>query len=182
VESGGFRMVALAAPGSVEAALGKLQAEIFSRYGLASAQAVPPMIPVAFLPVAAPTRGLLGSLNDSVRAPWSIRTTGFEWAEEYLYLGIGSGGAWSALRARTLETCGAEPSGLFPIREGFFMGCGDATPAQRDAIRPAVPPAVFSSSELVLLRIEKPPGPGAWWRELYWEIVEQRPLRGRRGT
>lgn len=175
-------MVALAAPGSVEAALGRVQAEIFSRYGLASAQALPPLIPVAFLPLEAPTRGLLGSLNESVRAPWSIRTTGCEWAEDYLYVGIESGGAWSALRARTLETSGAEPSGLFPIREGFFMGCGDAAPAQRDVIRPAVPPAVFSSSELVLLRIESPPGQGAWWRELYWEIVEQQPLRGRRGT
>jgi hypothetical protein len=175
-------MVALAAPGSVEAALGRVQAEIFSRYGLASAQALPPLIPVAFLPREAATRGLLGSLNESVRAPWSIRTTGCEWAEEYLYLGIESGGAWSALRARTLETSVAEPTGLFPIREGFFMGCGDAAPAQRDAIRPAVPPAAFSSSDLVLLSIEKPAGNGAWWQELYWEIVEQRPLRGRRDT
>jgi len=177
-----FRIVALAAPGSVEAAIGKLQAEIFSRWGLASAQAVPPLIPVAFLPLNAPTRGLLGSLNDSVRAPWNIRTTGCQWAEGYLYVGIASGGAWSALRARTLERCGAEPSGLFPIREGFFMGCGDATPAQRDAIRPAAPPVSFSSSDIVLLRIEMPPGQGAWWRELYWEIIEQRPLRGRRDT
>jgi hypothetical protein len=177
-----FRIVALAAPGSVEAALGRLQAEIFSRYGLASAQAMPPLIPVAFLPLEASTRGLLGRLNDSVRAPWSIRTTGCEWAEEYLYVGVGSGGAWAALRARTLEACGAEPSRLFPVREGFFMGCGDATPAQRDTIRPAVPPAVFSSSDLVLMSIERPLGRGAWWREVYWETIEQRPLRGRRET
>jgi len=182
VELEGFRFIALAAPGSVEAALGKLQAEIFSRYGLASAHAMPPLIPVAFLPLEASTRGLLGSLNDCVRAPWRIRTTGCEWAAEYLYVGIGSGGAWAALRARTLETCGAEPSGLFPIREGFFMGCGEATSAQREAIRPAAPPVSFSSSDLVLLRIERPPGKGAWWRELYWEIIEQRPLRGRRDT
>jgi hypothetical protein len=176
----GFRIVALAAPGSVEAALGKLQAELFSRYGLASAQAMPPLIPVAFLPLEAPTRGLLGSLNDSVRAPWSIRTTGCEWAGEYLYVDVESGGAWAALRARTLERCGAEPDGLFPVREGFFMGCGDAAPAQRDTIRPAIAPAAFSSSDLVLVSIERLLGQVAWWRELYWEIVEQRPLRGRR--
>jgi len=175
-----FRIVALAAPGSVEAALGKLQAEIFSLYGLASAQAMPALIPVAFLPLEAPTRRLLGSLNDCVRAPWSMRTTGCQWREEYLYVGIESGGAWSLLRERALQTCGAEPGELFPIREGFFMGCGDATPAQRDAIRPEAPPVSFSSADIVLLSIEKPPGQGAWWRELYWEIIEQRPLRGRR--
>jgi len=180
VDVEGFRIVALAAPGSVEASLGRLQAEIFSRYGLASALALPPVVPVAFLPPDAATRELLGKLNESVHAPWSMRTTACEWADECLYVGIGSGGTWSALRARTLETCGPEPRRLFPIREGFFMGCGDATPAQRDAIRPAVPPASFSSSDLVLLRIEKPAGNGAWWQELYWEIVEQRPLRGRR--
>ena len=177
-----FPVITLAAPGSVEAALGRLQAEIFSRYGLASAQAMPAMIPVAFLPQKAPPRGLLGSLNDCVRAPWSIRTTGCQWAEGYLYVGIESRGVWSALRERTLQACGAEPNGLFPVREGFFMGCGDATPAQRDAIRPAVPPVSFSSSDIVLLRIERPPGQRAWWRELYWEVVEQRPLRGRRDT
>jgi hypothetical protein len=175
-----FRIVALAAPGSVEAALGKIQAEIFSRFGLASAHALPPVIPVAFLPSNTSPRGLLGSLNESVHAPWSVRAGDSEWEAEYLYVGVGSGGAWSALRARTLETCGGEPIRLFPIREGFFMGCGDATPAQRDAIRPAVPPAAFSSGDLVLLSIETPSGHGAWWQELYWEIVEQRPLRGRR--
>ena len=173
-------MVALAAPGSVEAALGKVQAEIVSRYGLVSAQAMPPLIPVAFLPPTAPTRRLLGSLNQSVRAPWSIRTTDCEWAEEFLYVGIVSGGAWAALRTRALETCGAEPRPLFPAREGFFMGCGEATPAERETMRVSVPPAAFSSSDLVLLSIESPRGRGAWWRELYWEIVEQRPLRGRR--
>lgn len=175
-------MVALAAPGSVEAALGKLQEGIFSRYGLASAQAMPPLIPVAFLPAEAPARGILGSLNESVRAPWSIRTTGCEWAEDFLYVGVVSGGAWAALRARAMEKSGAEPRQLFPIREGFFMGCGDAAPDQRDTIRPVVPPVAFSSGDLVLVRIESPLGRGAWWRELYWEIIEQRPLRGRRET
>jgi hypothetical protein len=173
-------MVALAAPGSVEAALGKLQAGIFSEQGLVSAQALPPFIPVAFLPVEAPTRGLLGSLNECVRAPWSMRTTVIQWAENFLYVGIDSGGMWAVLRARTVEMCGAEPAPLFPAREGFFMGCGDATETQKELIRPAVPSAAFSSSDLMLVSIESPHGQGSWWRELYWEIVEHRPLRGRR--
>jgi len=177
-----FRIVALAAPGSVEAALGKVQEELFSRHGLASAQALPPLITVAFLSAEAPTRGLLGSLNDAVRAPWSIRTAGCEWAEEYLYVRVESGGVWAALRAQTLEICGPETGRLFPVREGFFMGCGDAAPAQRDAIHPVVPAAAFSSGDLMLVSIEGPSDRRAWWRELYWEILEQRPLRGRRET
>jgi hypothetical protein len=100
--------------------------------------------------------------------------------ENFLYVGIDSGGTWAVLRARTVEMCGTETAPLFPEREGFFMGCGDATHAQRDLIRPAVPSVAFSSSELVLVSIESPGGRESWWRELYWEIVEQRPLRGRR--
>jgi hypothetical protein len=173
-------MVALAAPGSVEAALGKLQAGIFAEQGLASAQALPPFIPLAFLPAGAQARGLLASLNECVRAPWSMRTTGIQWVESFLYVGLDSGGTWEMLRARAFEKCGAETGPLFPAREGFFMGCGDATHAQRNLIHPAVPSVTFSSSDLALVSIESPHGQGAWWRELYWEIVEHRPLRGRR--
>jgi hypothetical protein len=180
METEGFLMVALSAPGSVEAAVGRLQAGIFAEHGLASAQALPPLIPVAFLPSGAPPRGLLGNLNESVRAPLRIRSTELAWVEGFLYLGVDTSGAWAALRARSLELCGAASLTLFPEAEGFFMGCGDATPAQRPLIRPVVPSLAFTSCDIDMLSIDAPLGRGAWWRELYWEVVEQRPLRGRR--
>jgi len=102
-------LVALVAPGSVEAEVGRLQASLFAAHGLVSAQALPPLIPVSFIIPGAPTRGLLVELNHCISAPWRIRVTGTQWVEGSLYLGVDSAGTWAALRTRARELCGAEP-------------------------------------------------------------------------
>jgi hypothetical protein len=173
-------LVALVAPGSVEAEVGRLQARLFAAHGLVSVQALPPLIPVSFVAPGARTRGLLPELDRSIRAPWRIRVTGTQWVEGSLYLGVDSAGAWAALRTRAQELCGAEPPSLFPAAEGFFLGCGEAAPEERDRIRPAAPAASFTSCVVALVRIETAQEAGMWWREVYWEIAEQKPLRGRR--
>ena len=173
-------LVALVAPGSVEAEVGRLQASLFAAHGLVSAQALPPLIPVSFLMPGAPTRGLLVELDHCIRAPWRIRVTGTQWVEGSLYLGVDSAGTWAVLRTRAQELCGVEPPSLFPAAEGFFLGCGEAAPEERDRIRPAAPTASFTSCDVALVRIETAQTGEGWWREVYWEIAEQKPLRGRR--
>ena len=173
-------LVALVAPGSVEAEVGRLQASLFAAHGLVSAQALPPLIPVSFIVPGAPTSGLLVELNHCISAPWRIRVTGTQWVEGSLYLGVDSAGTWAALRTRARELCGAEPPSLFPAAEGFFLGCGEAAPEERDRIRPAAPAASFTSCVVALVRIETVHAGEGWWREVYWEIAEQKPLRGRR--
>jgi len=169
-------LLAILAPGSVEAEVGRLQGRIFSECGFASAAALRPLIPVAFLPREEAARELLDSLHGSARAPYRIGTRQLAWAGGYLFLAVDTGGLWQALRAGA-PGCG---SALFPAFEGFFLGCGEAAPGQRQTV-PAAPPALsFSSSMLALLRIESPVGPGAWWREVYCETLHERPLRGRR--
>jgi hypothetical protein len=177
---GSILLVALIVPGSVEAELGRVQAEVFARHGLASAVALPPLIPIAFSSGDAGRGGLLAALDRSVKAPWLISVTGFEWVQGSLFLLIDSGGMWDALRRQALALCGHEQGAPFVPAEGFFMGCGDASPAQRESIHPAVPSLSFSSSDAALLRLDARAGDAAWWRELYWEFLEQRPLRGRR--
>ena len=173
-------LIALLAPGSVEAEVGRLQGRLFAAHGLVSAQAMPPLIPVSFVMAGEHTRGLLAELDRSIPAPWRIRVTGTQWVEGSLYLGIDSAGAWAALRTRARDLCGAEPPFLFPTAEGFFLGCGEAALEERDRIRPAAPAATFTSCNVALVRIETAQTGEGWWREVYWEIAEQKPLRGRR--
>ncbi|MGO9310626.1 MAG: hypothetical protein ACLQDL_16590 [Spirochaetia bacterium] len=174
-------LAALIAPGSIESEVGKLQAALFSAHGLASAQALPPLIPIAFLDDAARvTRALLAELNGSIRQGWRIRLTGPLWVEGHLYAGVDSGGAWGSLRARALELCGAEKARLFPAAEGFYLGCADAAPEEKSLIRPTVPEASFSSSTIALLSVHADFEGSTWWRDVHWEVVEERPLRGRK--
>ena len=173
-------LVALVAPGSVEAEVGRLQARLFAAHGLVSAQALPPLIPVSFVATVATTRGLLLELDHCISAPWRIRVTGTQWVEGSLYLGVDSAGAWAALRTRAQELCGVEPHSIFPAAEGFFLGCGEAAAEERDRIRPEAPEAAFTSCVVALVRIETAYTGEGWWREVYWEIAEQKPLRGRR--
>jgi hypothetical protein len=174
-----FTLCALIPPGSVEAEVTRIQEAIFSAHGLTSAVALPPLIAVAFLPGVARARGLLAELDGSVSAPWRITSTGTAWSGGSLSLGIDSGGMWDILRARAQALGGGEAIGPFPTVEGFFLGCAEASAAQREAIRPPVPTLSFTSSSLALVRLETA-GSGPWWGDLYWETIEERPLRGRR--
>jgi len=173
-------LAALIAPGSIESEVGRVQAELFREYGLASAQALPPLIPIAFLDAARAERGFLTEMNRSVSPGWRMRLTGAVWAEEHLFAGVESGGLWRTLRVRALELCGAEKGCLFPVAEGFYLGCGDASPEVRSRISPEVPEASFSSGTIALLNIRATFEETEWWRELSWEVMEERTLRGRK--
>jgi hypothetical protein len=177
---GQILLVALIVPGSVEAELGRVQAGVFSEHGLVSAAALPPLIPIAFVPGFSTPDGLLAALNRSVRAPWRITVGHAAWMQGSLYVSVDSGGMWDTLRGQTLALCGTAPDAPFVPAEGFFLGCGDASPAEREAIHPAVPPLAFSSADAAILRLDLPSAGMAWWREVYWEFLEQKPLRGRR--
>jgi len=175
-----FHLCAIIAPGSVEAEIGRVQAALFADCGLASAQAVPPLVPVAFLEPGRIRDGLLSRLDQRVPAGWSASLAEAGWVEGHLYARVESGGAWSALRDGAVEECGLSGSGLFPTAEGFYLGCADAPADSRNSIRPRVEPRRFRTAQLALVVFRTmTPGPG-WWNELHWEITEERPLRGRR--
>jgi hypothetical protein len=175
-----FLLAALIAPGSIEAALGKVQAALFRDHGFASAQALPPVVPVAFLDTLPVSPGLLRELNASVSAGWRMTLAGPVWVDGHLYAGVESGGAWTAVRARALQVCGVENDCLFPVAEGFFLGCGDALPGQRPGIRPAVPEVSFSSCTIALVSVRTASEGTEWWSNVSWEVREERPFRGRK--
>jgi hypothetical protein len=172
-------LIALILPGSVDAELAGVQAGLFAGHGLSSALAVPPLVPVAFTD--APPRGLLSELDAAVHSPWRMAVRGTMWVDGALFAALDTGGTWEALRLRVIERCGKGTPGLFPAAEGIFLGCGDAAEDLRAAIHPEVSDVSFSSCDIALVDFTTGDA-AAWWRELYWEIVEQRPLRGRRKT
>ncbi len=184
-------LLAVLAPGSIEAAVGRAQEAIFREHGLVSAIALPPLVPVAFLGGGgeigggggegsghALPRGFLGRVERAVHAPYLFTVTGITWKDGALFLALDSGGVWDALRA----ACSAEAggTGLFPGFAGFFLGCLEADPGQRESIRVQMPDARFSSASLAVARISTSSSGESWWRDLCCTIEEERPLRGTR--
>jgi len=173
-------LAALFAPGSIESEVGKVQAALFSEHGLASAQALPPLIPIAFLDAVRSQRELLRGMNAAVSPGWRMRLMGAVWEKGHLYARLETGGVWHTLRARALETGEARHNCLFPAAEGFYLGCGDAPPERRSLISPTLPEKSFTSGTIALLNIRAALVGVDWWRDLSWEVVEERPLRGRK--
>lgn len=176
-------LLAVLAPGSIEAAVGRAQEAIFREHGLVSAIALPPLVPVAFLGGGesggdALRRGFLARVERAVHAPYLFTVTGTTWKDGALFLALDSGGVWDALRA----ACSAEAggTGLFPGFEGFFLGCLEADPGQRESIHVEMLDARFSSASLAVARISTPSSGESWWRDLDCTIEEERPLRGTR--
>ena len=87
-----FLLSALIAPGSIESEVGGAQANLFSEHGLASALALPPLIPIAFLDAARVERSLLREMDRSVARGWRMRLVGAGWiGGSVLWPGAGRG-------------------------------------------------------------------------------------------
>jgi hypothetical protein len=188
-------LLAILAPGSIEAEVGRIQQEIFRSRGFVSAIALEPLVPVAFLDAGAQLpRGLLDSLDRCVRAPLRIsvasRST-VRWRGGALFLGLDTGGAWSGLRRECARLLRGQQAGaaLFPVAEGFFLGCMEAAGDRSLAaeVRGLVAgkdggAAVhgFSSATLALLSIAPGLRGARWWRDVTCEVAGEKPLRGTR--
>jgi hypothetical protein len=173
-----FRLLALLAPGSIEAEVGALQQAVFAEHGFVSAIALPPIVPVRFVPADAAAR-LPQVPGREVSAGFAVRTTGPAWSGGHLFLGLDTGGAWQALRK---DERWSDGPALVPCFEGFFIGCAEASPEARDSI---VTPAMdrrFSSIDIALMTMLVPDEGTAWWSDVRWQIEERRPLRGKRSA
>lgn len=169
------RLLALLAPGSIEAEVSALQQAVFSDRGCVSAIALPPLVPVRFLPADTPAR-LPQVPGRHVSAGFTVRSTGPAWSGGHLFLALDTGGAWSALRGDDRWTDGPP---LFPCFEGFYLGCCESEPGSREV--PAVPAMDrrFTSVDLAIVSITVPKDGADWWREVRWQVDDRRPLRGK---
>jgi len=170
-------LLALRAPGSIEAEVGKVQQALFQEHGFVSAIALSPVIPIAFLG-RFPPRGFLQRLQAAVSGPLRVSAAGTAWQQGALFLTLDTGGVWASLR----DACAGESTtGLFPVAEGFFLGCIEATAPRRKTIRVETLLPSFSSATLAVITIATPTRGGVkWWRDVSCSIDEEKPLRGRR--
>jgi hypothetical protein len=172
------RLLALLAPGSIEAEIAALQQAVFSGHGFVSAIALPPLVPVRFLPADAPL--LLPQVpGREVTAGFVVRATGTAWSEGHLFLALDTGGAWSGLR---VDDRWSDSPPLFPCFEGFFLGCSESEPADRTSLVVPEMSRRFSSVDLALMSISVPDDGPDWWTEVRWQIDDRRPLRGKRSA
>ncbi len=170
-----YLLIALTAPGSVEAELGKAQNAIFASHGFVSAVALPPLIPIGFVPDGKGQEFIAG-MRKPAHSPYVFETTALAWESGGLYLSVESGGVWDGLRRELVETFGPNlERGLFPAAEGFCLGCWEAAEEQRAGIRVEFPNLRFSSCALAL--VSTTVGAGQWWRDVRMEIIAKRPLR-----
>jgi len=172
------RLLALLVPGSIEAEVGALQQAVFSELGYVSAIALPPLVPVRFLQLDAPAR-LPQVPGRDVTAGFVVRVTGKAWSSGHLFLGLDTGGAWSALRGDDRWSDGPP---IFPCFEGFYLGCSEAEPAERPAVRVPAMDRQFTSMDIALMSITASDDGPRWWREVRWQVDDRRPLRGKRAA
>jgi hypothetical protein len=184
-------LLAVIPPGSVEAEVAGLQNAIFSTHGCLSSIALPPLIPVAFISEDSPP-GIVTSIcraaceaRRAARPAFRFRSAGLAWVDGWLFLRLDSGGAWDALHgeaeAPSRLAAAHEPAvparGLFPVREGFLLGCGELDEERRAGLALDAPPLSFSSCFLARVSLRVSADDGRWWREVYLEIQEKKPLR-----
>jgi hypothetical protein len=168
------RLLALLAPGSIEAEIGALQQQVFADLGHVSSIALPPLVPVRFLALEASPR-LPPVPGRNVSAGFVVEVTGLAWDGGELFLGLDTGGAWSALRA---DDRWSDGPALFACSEGFYLGCPQRPAAGPDALGIPFPDRRFSSLDLALMSIEADCG-AEWWNRVIWQIDDRRPLRGK---
>jgi hypothetical protein len=171
-------LMALLAPGSVEAEVARLQNSIFSDYGFASAVAISPIIPIAFLPQPI-GQAQIRPLAGRAPSPFAMTARGLRWEGGALFLSLETGGLWESLRgaARDAGYMMEQGGPLFPVGEGFFLGCVEASPKEREVIRPAAPRLRFSSCSLALVSLAVPRTGDGWWREVHTEVLVKKVLR-----
>jgi hypothetical protein len=169
-------LAALVPPGSIEAEVGILQSAIFSAHGFISAIALPPIIPIGFLPGRSGS-SFMQNLPKTSPSP-DFRVMDYSWEGGGLYLRLVSSGLWTALRLRLEEAPGAaRVHAPFTAAEGFCLGCWEAPAERRPDIPPVLPALHFTSCSLALVLLRARFDSAEWWREIHMEIAAKKPLR-----
>jgi hypothetical protein len=174
------RLMIIMAHSNVEKTVGAIQERIFSRFGLTSAIALPPVVPLRFVSSPGgvhPPRGM------------TVRTTAYETEGCSLYLGVELRVGEKKLEsADILDAAGkgeAEPAACravpFPDHTGFYLcTTNDAAllPAVVEDISP--PPRLDFHPLGVALLTLKYLSTQPWWSHLSWEIDSLQIIRKQR--
>ncbi|MBA7534211.1 hypothetical protein ES705_26457 [subsurface metagenome] len=176
-------LAAIIPPSNISRQIDLIRERLFSDYCLVSAAALPPFIPLLFLP---PGRyNLQGvQLKKKIGKAFSITAGHYRECQGNLFLAVDSNGRYDCLKqelknhllADAVEMAGAmEKAGAheapFPCTEGFFLaapeGLADFSKVIKNLRTPG--PLHFSSYSLAVLKLESFSHPGEWWQNSRWE-------------
>lgn len=195
-------LLAVTPPGNAERMLGGIREELFRRHALASALALPALLPLGFL--ARPEPGFPAALERATAAArrlgLPLEVGGYREEAGALFLQARTQGLWGALREAAGRLQPLVP-GFLPAYEGFFLAQREhlSNPARALADLPAPCIRRFFPSALCLLEIDSaepegaeaagaagdgaapgglaPGGGRPWWRRVSWEERLRLPLR-----
>lgn len=188
-------LAAIIPPSNISRQIDLIRERLFSGYCLVSAAALPPFIPLLFLP---PGRYTLQGvqLKEKISTAYPITAGHYRECQGNLFLAVDSNGGYDCLkqelknylladvveRAGTVGKAGAqemagaqESAGAeevpFPCAEGFFLAAPEKLASFSKIIKNLRTPGPlhFSSYSLALLKLESYSNPGEWWQNIRWE-------------
>lgn len=192
-------LAAILPPSNISRQIDLIRERLFSDYCLASAAALPPIIPLLFLP---PGRYTLHGvqLKEKIGKAFPITAGHYREYQGNLFLAVDSNGGYDLLihelknyllagvagKAATGEMAGAVERAAtremakaqevpFPCSEGFFLAAPERFADFGKVIKEVIKklgtpdPLHFSSYSLVLLKLESYSNPGKWWQNSRWE-------------
>ena len=183
----------------IEKRVTELQTSLYRDWELASALALPVMIPLSFLPpqpASQDSGGLRSALRRVVgkQAPY-FHTASIIEIEGFLFWQLEPREQLQRLAASCLEDFArgdSKQGRLFPVGFGFYLGSGEGQSGSRITSIPAPEPLSFPARAAVLIRVHPLVGDvqttaeGAeqgrtatqkWWQSLFWEELARLPLR-----
>jgi hypothetical protein len=195
-----FALMVLSPPSNIDRLIGELQEQLFSELGLASALALPVMLPLLYLPVEQAEGFFKQALKETEHSLFGFRIASLDltvvkeegegspvrtnlfFKTDVSSRGEGILSGMQAVGERAVGSAGEavtpfhcnRPLPLF--RYGFFLGqAGTSVP---DPL-PVNPPPAFRFSiftyELLKFSVADPPRP--WYSEVHWEVAARQEVR-----
>jgi len=174
-------LAAILPPSNISRQIDLIREQLFSDYCLVSAAALPPLIPLLFLP---PGRYTLQEvqLKEKIGKAFSITAGHYRECQGNLFLAVDSNGGYDCLKqelknyllAGAVEMAGAQEA-PFPCTEGFFLAAPERLTDFSKVIKKVIKklgipgPLHFSSYYLAVLKLESYSNPGKWWQNISWE-------------
>ncbi|MBA7681432.1 hypothetical protein ES703_89770 [subsurface metagenome] len=185
----GYRLCALFPPGSVEKEIAQVQEKLFKSWGLVSALALPPLIPLFFLPPDLPIPDRV-KLKAAADPAFYCSTQNLVTLEGHLFWEVLSSGRLKALKSSIKQLFPRfnqrEAPRLFPEFEGFFLSSPEIEQGFKEVITcigslpvirfPAAALSVLTVDNLCSDRHRRLPGSG-WWESIQWEEIIAVPLK-----
>jgi hypothetical protein len=176
-----YRLFTIVPPDNVEIDIIKLRRRIFSTFGLVSAMAFPPIIPLLSLPEYVSSENARMFIHSGFKG-FEIITSGIAHVSSCFFLAVTAERGLHEF-IHNLKTDikhqfkkkfdpGKETNRLIPAFQGFFLSHNESTCKPEILINTIEPPDPihFSVFSLALIEVTVKSSQEQWWKHISWEI------------